>query len=81
MNTYSRKDRDERDRPPPGWFVLDVMRVKSRSWDWTALMIDCDPDDHQKGRRANACWVRIPGKHRNRDAACDMLEAMSATRH
>lgn len=34
------------DRPPPGWFVLDVMKAKStRKWDWVALMVDVDPDD------------------------------------
>ena len=33
------------DRPAPGWFVLDVMRAKSRKWDWVALMIDVNPDD------------------------------------
>jgi hypothetical protein len=31
--------------PPPGWFVLDVMRRESRKWDWSALMVDVDPDD------------------------------------
>jgi hypothetical protein len=35
------------DRPAPGWFVLDVMREKSRKWDWVALMIDVDPEDLQ----------------------------------
>jgi hypothetical protein len=34
------------DHPPEDdWFVLDVMRAKSRGWDWTALMVDVDPDD------------------------------------
>ena len=33
------------DSPPAGWFVLDVMRASSRKWDWTALMIDVDPDN------------------------------------
>jgi hypothetical protein len=34
------------DRPPAGWFVLDVMpRVDGRSRDWSALMVDVDPDD------------------------------------
>lgn len=30
-------------RPPPGWFVLDVMRKEKRKWDWAALMVDVEP--------------------------------------
>lgn len=30
-------------RPPPGWFVLDIMRKQSRKWDWIALMVDVEP--------------------------------------
>ena len=34
------------DRPPAGWFALDVMRAgSSRRWDWCALMVDVDPDE------------------------------------
>jgi len=33
------------DRPPTGWFVLDVMRFEARKRNWVALMIDVDPDD------------------------------------
>jgi hypothetical protein len=33
------------DRLEPGWFVLDVMRVKAREPKWVALMIDVDPDE------------------------------------
>jgi hypothetical protein len=33
------------DRPPEGWFLLDVMRARSRSWSWVALMVDVDPDE------------------------------------
>jgi hypothetical protein len=70
------------DRPPLGWFVLDVMRKKSRSWHWTTLMVDIHPDKLRDGRRkAQSCWVDIPGKHRNKDAAWDALEHMIATRH
>ena len=32
-------------------------------------------------RTAREAWVRIPGKHRNRDAAWDALEEILATRH
>jgi hypothetical protein len=90
------------DEPPAGWFVLEVMRCDGnpRGRDWTALMIDVDPDelktcacdfpalfyvnpkDYRPGER-KACqrWLRIPGKHRNRDAAWEALEDMIATRH
>src|SRR5258705_11885298 len=34
------------DRPPSGWFALDVMRKgNGRKWDWVALMIDVHPDE------------------------------------
>ena len=35
------------DEPPAGWFVLEVMRCDGnpRGRDWTALMIDVDPDE------------------------------------
>lgn len=72
------------DRPPSGWFVLDVMRKEWRKWDWVALMVDVDPDsDDFKNytRTRRQCWVRIPGKHRNRDAAWGAFENMMATRH
>ena len=88
------------DRPPTGWFVLDVIRREARKRDWVALMIDVDPDDlkncvcefpalfyvnpkdYRPGpRRTCQCWVRIPGKHRNRDAAWDAFQDLVATRH
>jgi hypothetical protein len=28
------------DRPPTGWFLLDVVREEARKWDWIALMIE-----------------------------------------
>jgi hypothetical protein len=68
------------ERPPPGWFVLDVMRKKARSRDWVALLVDVDPGD--PGAVPNAsCWFAIPGKHRDSDAAWETLETMMATRH
>jgi hypothetical protein len=91
------------DRPPVGWFVLDVMRQGDdppRKRDWVALMVDVDPDDlstctvdfpalfwvnpkkyRPTERKARQCWVRIPGKHRSRSAAWDVLDNMMATRH
>ena len=88
------------DRPPPGWFVLDVMKVSSRGRNWAGLMIDVHPDDLKTcksktaflyvhpneyrphaDRTAREAWVRVPGEHRDRDAAWDALEAIMATRH
>jgi hypothetical protein len=35
---------DTFDRPPPGWFALNVMKAtEGRKWDWVALMVDVDP--------------------------------------
>jgi hypothetical protein len=42
------------DRPPAGWFVLEIMKVRGRNW--VALMIDVDPKQ--------SCWIRIAGKQR-----------------
>jgi hypothetical protein len=33
------------DKPPAGWFALDVMKKQERKWDWVALMVDVDPGD------------------------------------
>jgi hypothetical protein len=76
----------DRDRPPPGWFVLDVMRKAAGNTDWVALMINVHPDE-KKHRLCEVAflyreaWVRIPGKHGNRDAAWEALEDMMTTRH
>jgi hypothetical protein len=39
------------------------------------------PNEYRPSRTARQCWVRIPGKHRDRDAACEAFEDMLATRH
>ena len=49
------------------------MRREKRKWDWAALMIDVDPDDLRSEPTHNHHWLRIPGKHRNQDAAWDAL--------
>jgi hypothetical protein len=74
------------DRPPPGWFVLDVMRKESGKSDWVALIINVHPDElkHSLCKTAflyREAWVRVPGEHRNADAAWDALEGFVATRH
>jgi hypothetical protein len=32
-------------------------------------------------RRAQEAWVRVPGRHRNKEAAWNAFEAMLATKH
>jgi hypothetical protein len=79
-----RRETPEVASPPPGWFVLDVMRTETGKWDWVALMIDVDPEELRRRRpwrHPQDCWVRIPGKHRSRDAAWERIEDMMATRH
>jgi hypothetical protein len=62
--------------------VLDVMREKWRKWDWVALMIDVEPADFLAGICVphQERWLRIKGKYQNRDAACEALNKMMATR-
>jgi hypothetical protein len=55
--------------------------LKNCTCDFPALLY-VHPNDYRPGHRAaRQCWVRIPGKHRNQDAAWDALENMIATRH
>jgi hypothetical protein len=81
------------DRPPIGWFVLDVMKAsEGRKWDWVGLMIDVHPDELKHcrckmawlyvhpddykpdgNRTAQEACVRVPGKHRNKEAAWNAL--------
>ena len=69
------------DRPPAGWFVFEVARWEARKRDWVVFMVDIEPDPGGPlDRRARGVWVRIPGKHRDREAAWDALEDMLATR-
>jgi hypothetical protein len=77
---------DYLDRPPPGWFPLGLLKAEgARKWDWVVQMVDTHPDilenDPTMHGRARCVWVRIPGKHRNMDAAWGALEDMLATRH
>lgn len=72
--------------PPEGdWYLCDVMRTRSRGWDWTAWLSDTPDDEMQRcyneGCKVKSVWLRIPGKHRSRAAAYEALEAFVATRH
>jgi hypothetical protein len=55
--------------------------LKTCACDFPALFY-VHPKEYRPGERT-ACqrWVRIPGKHRNRDAAWNALEEIIATRH
>lgn len=81
------------DKPPAGWFPLDVMKAdESLKWDWVGLMINVHPDELKHcrctmawlyvhpddykpdgNRTAQEAYVRVPGKHRNKDAAWNAL--------
>jgi hypothetical protein len=65
------------------WHILEVVRSSSREWDWSALLIDVDPDDFQNGRCDTvyqSCWLKL-GRHKSRDDAWTVAEQMMATRH
>jgi hypothetical protein len=65
------------------WFLLTVMRTAPHKWDWIALMVDRDPDETRAfpWLGARECYLRIPGKHKIRDAAEGALEGALSTRH
>jgi hypothetical protein len=44
------------DRPPAGWFALDVVRTDPRKWNWLALMVDVDP------RGLKSCGCDFPAR-------------------
>jgi len=63
------------DRPPPGWFVLDVMRADSKGkWGWCALMIDVDPDELKHCLCKTAFLYVHPNEYRP-DGSCTAREA------
>ena len=68
--------------PPAGsaWHILDVMRWgKGHPRNaWVALLIDVDPVLHLRGQQS--FWLDL-GRHRNRDEAWEIAEALLATRH
>jgi len=64
------------------WHILEVMRTSSRGFQWTALLIDVDPDDFANRRcdSGDSCWLDL-GRHKSRDNAWDAAQQMIATRH
>jgi hypothetical protein len=68
-----------------GWvaLVVDINPddLKTCICDFPALFY-VNPKEHRPGaRRVVQGWLRIPGEHRNADAAWDALEGIIATRH
>lgn len=60
---------------------VDPDDLKNCACDFPALFY-VNPKDYLPGKRtARQCWVNIPGKHRNRDAAWDALQDVIAARH
>jgi hypothetical protein len=62
------------EQPPAGWFVLDVMRGGGRGGDWSALMVDVDPEDLKN------CACEFPALFYVDPAAWNALQNMMATR-
>jgi hypothetical protein len=60
---------------------VDPDHLKTCTVDFPALLY-VHPNEYQPGpRRVRQCYVRIPGKHRNHEAAWEALETIVATRH
>jgi hypothetical protein len=55
--------------------------LKNCPCDFPARLFVHPKDYRPSGREVHQRWFRIPGKHRNKDAAWDALENMIATRH
>lgn len=63
--------------------MVDVApdELKSCACDFPALFY-VHPKEHRPGpRTAEQRWFRIPGKHANKEAAWDALDALLQTRH
>jgi hypothetical protein len=75
-----RKDERKRD-----WVALMVDvhpdDLKTCTCDFPARFYVHPEDYRPEGRTARQCWVLIPGKHRNREAAWGAFHDMMATRH
>ena len=70
----------------PSWdwvaLVIDIDPDELKHCRCEIAFLYVDPDDYRPGNRvAREAWVRIPGKHRNKDAAWDAFEDLSAARH
>jgi hypothetical protein len=69
---------------PRRWFILEVMPTKEEGDDWTALLIDIDPDAFCAGQtwhiKNQSCYLHL-GVHMDRDEAWDHCEGLLATRH
>ncbi len=60
---------------------VDPDELKTCACEFPALFY-VHPKEYRPGpRKAQQRWLRIPGKHRNKDAAWDALQNMLATRH
>ena len=60
---------------------VDPDDLKNYACEFPALFY-VNPNEYRPGhRKARQCWVRRPGKYRNRDAAYDALDEMMSTRH
>ena len=74
-----------RDKRKWDWAALmvdvDPDDLKNHACDFPALFYVNPKDYRPEGATARQCWVIIPGKHRNKDAAWGALQSMMTTRH
>jgi hypothetical protein len=61
-------------------FAIDVHPDELKHCRCETAFLYVHPDEYrpQPGRVAREAWVRIPGKHRNQDAAWEALQQMCA---
>jgi hypothetical protein len=69
----------------PRWVALLIDMhpddLKACACEFPALFY-VHPKEYRPGsRKAQQRWLRIPGKHKNKDAAWDALQALLETRH
>ena len=55
--------------------------LKTCHCDFPALFFIHPKDYRPESRTAHQCWVRVPGKQRNREVAWEALHDMMAARH
>lgn len=64
------------------WYILDVMKRRSRGRDWVALLIDVEPTlfaaDHTV--RAQHAWLDL-GRHASLIEAWSHAEDLAQTKH
>jgi hypothetical protein len=61
--------------------MVDVDPDDLENCEFPALFYVHPKDYRPEGRIARQCWVLVPGKHRNEDAAWEAIQDLIETRH